>query len=206
MTMSKGSHSKERILQAGIELLSVSGTGAVTFGALAERASVSKSGLFAHFADKDDLERQLFHLAERIFIRDVMTPAMQEPTPLRRLERVLELWLGWAARSGLKGGCPFVAAASELDDTPGSLRDYLAESQSRFIATIVRLIDETIASGELSESTDAKQTAFEILGIYLAHHYVSRLLHDTRAEKKAKKAFSNLLDRQRATTSRKRAN
>lgn len=117
----------QRILGRGLEIVSERGLSAVTLGGLADRAEMSKSGLFAHFRSKEYLQIELLRTAEEAIGREVVTPAMEAPEGLPRLRALVGRWLGWAARSGLPGGCPLYGAAFEFDDTEGPVRDYLTE-------------------------------------------------------------------------------
>ena len=146
-----------RILGRGLEIVSERGLAGVSLGELATRAGMSKSGLFAHFRSKEELQIELLRAAEEALGREVVDPAMEAPEGLARLRALVGNWLGWAARSGLPGGCPLYGAAFELDDAEGPVRDYLARSKSEWSGLLVGLVGEAIALGHLREDLDAAQ-------------------------------------------------
>ena len=122
----------QRILGRGLEIVNERGLAGVSLGGLAIRAELSKSGLFAHFRSKEELQVELLRAAAEALEREV-APAMQEPEGLPRLRALVGLWLGWAARSGLLGGCPSYGTAFELDDAKeGPVRGYLTRSKGEW--------------------------------------------------------------------------
>lgn len=191
MTKTESTH--QRILGRGLEIVSERGLAAVTLGELAKRAELSKSGLFAHFRSKEDLQIELLRTAEEAIGREVVAPAMESPEGLPRLRALVGRWLGWAARSGLPGGCPLYGAAFEFDDAEGPVRDYLTESQKVWIGVLAGLVGEAVAVGHLSKDTDVSQFVWQLQGVYLAHHVSQRLTRDTDADARALAAFEALV-------------
>ena len=191
--MAKFDSTHERILRRGLEIVSERGVMGVSVGGLAERAGLSKSGLFAHFRSKEDLQLEILRFAEGEFEREVAVPALEAPEGLPRLRAFFERWLGWAPRCGLPGGCPFVGAVFELDDAQGPVREYLIEGQRAWSEAILGLIREAVALGHLREDLDAEQFAWQLYGIYLAHHVSQRLVRDPSADAKAHAAFESML-------------
>ena len=178
-----------RILGRGLEIVSERGLAGVSLGGLAERAEMSKSGLFAHFRSKEELQIELLRAAEEALRREVVAPAMKSPEGLPRLRALVGRWLGWAARSGLPGGCPLYGAAFELDDAEGPVRDYLTESKSEWSGMLVGLVGEAVALGHLREDLDVVQFVWELEGVYLSHHVSQRLMRDPDADARAHAAF-----------------
>lgn len=192
--MSKFDSTHERILWRGLEIVSERGVTGVSLGGLAERAGLSKSGLFAHFRSKEDLQLEILRFAEGEFEREVLAPALEAPEGLPRLRAFMGRWLGWAPRCGLPGGCPFAGAMFELDDlAEGPVRDYLVESQRTWTVMALGLIGEAVALGHLREDLDAEQFAWQLSGVYLAHHVSQRLVRDPDADERAHTAFESLL-------------
>lgn len=182
-----------RILGRGLEIVSERGLAGVSLGGLAERAEMSKSGLFAHFRSKEELQIELLRAAEGAIRREVVTPAMEAPEGLPRLRALVGRWLGWAARSGLPGGCPLYGAAFELDDAEGPVRDYLTESQKVWTGVLAELVEEAVGLGHLREDTDSSQFVWQLAGIYLSHHLSQRLMRDLDADARAHAAFEALV-------------
>jgi len=183
----------QRILGRGLEIVSERGLAGVSLGGLAERAELSKSGLFAHFRSKEELQIELLRAAEEALRREVVSPAMEAPKGLPRLRALVGRWLGWASRSGLPGGCPLYGAAFELDDAERPVRDYLAESQEEWSGMLRGLVGDAVALGHLREDLDAAQFVWQLNGIYLSHHLSQRLMRDPEADTRAWAAFEALI-------------
>ena len=183
----------ERILVSGLQIVSERGLAGVSLGALAGRAGMSKSGLFAHFRSKEDLQVELLRAAEAALRREV-APAMGEPEGLPRLRALFGRWLGWAARSGLPGGCPLYGAAFELDDAEeGPVRDYLTRSKGEWEGMLEGLVGESAALGHMRRDLDVSQFVWRLEGVYLAHHVSWRLMRDPDADARALAAFEGLV-------------
>jgi AcrR family transcriptional regulator len=184
---------KELIIADALRLASAGGMAAVSFGTLAARLDLSKSGLFAHFKDKTDLELAILDAAEVAFRANVIEPAMKSRAGLPRLRKLFDLWLGWASRCGLGGGCPVLGASFEYDDVPGPVRDRVAGLQRRWMAFLQSVVEDAKAAGDLSASADARQLVSGMFGIYLSHHVAARLLDDPEATAVARRSSSILL-------------
>lgn len=193
--MAEGTESThQRILGRGLEIVSERGLAGVSLGALAARAELSKSGLFAHFRSKEELQVELLRAAEGALGREVVGPAMGTPEGLARLRALVGRWLGWAARSGLPGGCPLYGAAFELDDAEeGPVREYLTRSKGEWGGMLEGLVGEAVALGHLRGDLDVEQFVWQLEGIYLAHHVSQRLMRDPEADARALAAFEALV-------------
>src|SRR6266853_2720335 len=123
---------RERILEQGLALMSRSGLSGVTLGVLADQVGMSKSGLFAHFHSKEEVQIGLLQFMAEFAQARVVAPAMQEEVGLPRLRALVANWLGWAKRAGLPGGCPVAAGMFEFDDIEGPVRDKILELESEF--------------------------------------------------------------------------
>jgi AcrR family transcriptional regulator len=183
----------DRIVLRGLELASERGITGVTLGDLAERAEMSKSGLFAHFRSKEELQIELLQAAEATIAREVIEAALQAPTGVARLRELMRRWLGWWARTGLPGGCPLYGAAFELDDAPGPVRDHLLVRHEAWRELLSRLVREAIDRRELAPDTDVDSFVWQLIGIYLAHHVAQRLTRDPDADGRAHAAFEALV-------------
>ena len=175
--------------------MSHEGLAGVTLGRIAEEAGMSKSGIFAHFRSKEEVELGLLkHLAQS-FDSLIVEPVMQAPEGLPRLQALVDLWFGWSARAGLPGGCPVAAAMFEIDDVEGPVRERVQEMERRWRGFLRQRVDEAVSSGHLRQNLDAKQFVWELCGIYLGHHVAQRFLRDAQAGQRADTAFRALLDR-----------
>jgi AcrR family transcriptional regulator len=188
----------EKLLKFGLGLLSQEGLGGVTLGRLAQHAGMSKSGVFAHFTSKAEVQIALLDYTAQFSAPRVVEPALAEPPGLRRLQVLVHNWFGWAGRAGLPGGCPVAAAMFELDDVEGPVRDKVLHLESEWRGLLAQTTREAIASGELRAELDVEQFVFELCGIYLIHHVSTRFVRDPSSDARAHSAFETLLQRARA--------
>ena len=192
MGVSKGQLTKTAILDEAVQLASRVGFGGLSIGQLAEQASMSKSGLFAHFRSKEQLQLQTLDRARMKFVDVVVRPALAAERGEPRLRALVEAWLGWTGQS-LEGGCIFVAAAAELDDQPGPLRDALVKNEQDWLELIANIAGTAIAEGEFQDGLDVDQFAFEVHSLMLGHQHATRLLHDPKAGERTRRAFESLV-------------
>jgi len=186
----------DRLLDAGLALISQDGLSGVTLGRLADQVGMSKSGVFAHFRSKVEVQIALLDHSSKLVGPLVLEPAMREPVGLRRLCALIESWFGWAPRAGLPGGCPVAAAMFELDDVEdGPVRDKVLEMERGFRELLGQLVRDAIATGELRAELDVEQLVWELCGIYLGHHVSSRFVRDPEADARARVAVQALLER-----------
>ena len=190
----KGEETRSQILAAAVEQASTSGFESLTIGTLAEKIGMSKSGLFAHFGSKTDLQIAALDEAARRFIEHVWTPAMHAPRGLKRMRAIFDNMLGWTARAGLPGGCPIDAATREYRHQPGPLRDAVIARQKQLDAELAKCVRMAIEQGELAARTDAEQFAFETMGISLAFFRTEPVLGALEASRRARAAFERLID------------
>ena len=156
---------------------------------------MSKSGLFAHFGSREDLQLAVLEHAAQLYGDRVFTPVLKIDRGLPRLRALFEGWLEWSQSSGTPGGCIMISAANEYDDRPGPIRDAVIEYQHRGNAICEKAVRLAIEEGHLRRDTDPEQIAFEMLGIVLASHNHRRLLGDREARKRALNAFEQLIGR-----------
>jgi AcrR family transcriptional regulator len=192
--MSKGAETRDRILDQAVRLASRDGLEGLSIGGLATELGLSKSGLFAHFGSKEELQLQVLQEAETRFREIVVQPALREPRGEPRLRAFFERWLDWDTGRSLPGGCVFVAAAVELDDRPGPLRDFLVQAQRDWFEALAKAARLAVEAGHFRPDLDAEQFAFHLYGIVLGYHHFKRLLRDPRAEERARAAFERLVD------------
>ncbi len=191
--MGKGATTRETILQEGLALASRIGFEPLSIGVLAKTVGMSKSGLYAHFLHKEDLQLAVLRKAEELFIETVIRPASAAPRGERRLRAIFEAWLEWAEADCMPGGCVFISAANELDDRPGSLRDYLVGSQHRWLDGLARNAAQAVEVGDFRADLDTAQFAHDFYAIALAYHHFRRLLDDPNALGRTRAAFASLL-------------
>ncbi|MFG3439460.1 TetR/AcrR family transcriptional regulator [Nonomuraea sp. NPDC047897] len=189
----RGERSREAILGRAVALASVHGLDGLTLGRLAEAAGVSKSGFFAHWRDKEQLQLDAVDWASRQWTERIVEPALRAPAGVRRLLALHEARLAFYADRVLPGGCFFFVAQVEFDDRPGPVRDRIAQAMSRWLGFIERQAAEAVTLGELTPGTDAAQLAYEIEALGEAAVIHARLLSHDLAYTRARRAVLHRL-------------
>ncbi|MEV4287192.1 helix-turn-helix domain-containing protein [Nonomuraea bangladeshensis] len=172
----RGLRSREAILEQAVSLASVEGLDGLSLGRLAAATGTSKSGFFAHWRDKEQLQLDAVEWAARQWTEQIVAPALRAPAGVRRLFALHEARLRFYGEGVLPGGCFFFTVQAEFDDRPGALRDRVARAMNDWQEFIRRQVAQAVAMGELVEDVDAAQLAYEIdaLGEMVIIH--SRLL------------------------------
>ncbi|WP_425157531.1 TetR/AcrR family transcriptional regulator [Candidatus Binatus sp.] len=184
--------------------MSQSGLIGVTLGVLADQVGMSKSGLFAHFRSKEDVQIELLsHMAE-FAMAHVVEPSMKADEGLPRLRALVRNWFGWAQRAGLPGGCPVAAGLFEFDDVEGRVRNKILEMEGQWRLTLTELVQRAVELGHLRRDLDVDQFVWELCGIYLGHHAAHRFLRSADADRRAETAFEALVERAVPPRSRRR--
>ena len=188
----KGRQTRAAILEAALGLASHMGLEGLSIGALAEVARMSKSGVFAHFGSREELQISVIREYHRRFEDEVFYPAMQAP---RGLPRLRGLFANWMKRTAIEldSGCIYISGAVEFDDRPGPVRDALVQSVQLWHTGMKRAITQARQEGHLRADVDEDQVLFEIHGLILALHYEARLLHSPGAIGRAAAAFERIL-------------
>ena len=174
--LARGGQTRTAVLEAAVALASVDGLEAMSLARLADAAGVSKSGLFAHWPDKEILQLAVIEQAVRQWMEEVVRPALSAPRGIRRLWALHERRLAFYAAGTLPGRCFFVATEAEFDDRPGPVRDALAAAIGDWYRLIRTVAAQAVEVGELRADTDISQLAFEIQALGEAAVTTSRLL------------------------------
>ena len=188
----KGDQTRAAIVDAALETASREGLEGLTIGTLADQMHMSKSGVFAHFGSREDLQLAVLKAYVSRFIDEVLRPAVRKPRGLPRLEAILDRWVAFLARE-LTRGCIMIAGAVEYDDRPGPQRDAMVAIITGWKAELLKAIRQAVAEGHLSASVDAPQMVFEIYGLMLAMHQDARLLRSADSAKRARAGLRRLL-------------
>lgn len=196
--LSKGETTRAAILDAALATASRVGFEALSIGELAKEVGLSKSGLFAHFNSKEDLQIEVVKKAISKFVELVVTPSLKQPRGEPRVRAMFENWFNWSRASELPGGCLFIAASSELDDQPGPLRDLLLASQKDWLGALAHAAKIAVEEGHFRKDLDAEQFAWQLDAFILGYHHSARLLRSKDAEKRAHRAFESLIRASRA--------
>ncbi len=194
--MRKGEQTRAAIVEAALELAARGGLEGLTIGSLAERMRMSKSGVFAHFGSREDLQIAVLKHYERRFVDDVLVPALREKRGLPRLRAIVGRWLERSAIEAAQG-CIWVSGATEYDDRPGAVRDELVSMIRSWQRELSRAIQQAVEAGELRRDTDAADLVFDLYGVILVLHHDARLLNSPDAIGRARRAFERVLERRR---------
>jgi AcrR family transcriptional regulator len=193
---SDGERSRRAILLAAARLATLEGLDGLTIGRLATEVGMSKSGLFAHFGSKEELQLATIGTAEEIFQEEVLGPALQSEG-LARVEALCEGFLSHVGRNVFPGGCFFASAAAELDTRPGPVRDRVMATLRLWSELIEGGLAEARRRGEIAPSADCAQLTFE-LNALLAEANGLYLLHDdARYFDMARRGIADRLERVR---------
>ena len=193
----KGEETRAQILSAAVEQASTSGFESLTIGTLAEKTGLSKSGLFAHFGSKLDLQIAALDECARQFTEAVFLPALKAPRGVKRLRALFDNWITWPQRANLTGGCPIDSAGREYDHQPGAMRNAVMERQRLLDRELSKAVQLAVDAGELAERTDPRQVAFEFLAIVLVFYRSESILGTEEARKRARTAFDRLIEHNR---------
>ena len=175
--------------------MSRSGLSGVTLGVLADQVGMSKSGLFAHFRSKEEVQIGLLQYMAEFATARVVAPAMKVEEGLPRLKALVAKWFGWTRRAGLPGGCPVAAGLFEFDDIQGPVRNQILEMEREWRDLLTGLVRQAVDHGHLRRDLDLDQFVWELCGIYLGHHAAYRFLLSADADRRAQTAFQALLER-----------
>ncbi len=200
---SDGQRTRERILTAAARLATVEGIDGLSIGRLAEHLEMSKSGLFAHFGSKEELQLATIAQAERIFEDDVLAYALAQPEGLARLEAISEGFLSHVARRVFPGGCFFASVGAELDARPGPVHDRIVEVARNWMGLLVGSVEDAQRLGQIDPTLDSHQLAFE-LDAFLALGNSLFLLRGDEAIERSRRALHERLDRARPQRPRRR--
>ncbi|AKU17675.1 TetR/AcrR family transcriptional regulator [Luteipulveratus mongoliensis] len=195
--MTKGLETRELVLREALAQSSHLGLKGLSIGALATSLEMSKSGLFAHFRSKEQLQTDVLAFAGDGIRRLVLEPAIAEPRGEPRIRKLFERWIGWEgyADYALPGGCVFVEASREFDDEPeGPVRDTLVRLQRDWLDSVETIFRTGISEEHLRADADPRQLAYDLNAIMLGFHFSTRLLRDPDAAMRAERAFERLLD------------
>nr|WP_236635395.1 TetR/AcrR family transcriptional regulator [Rhodoferax sp. TS-BS-61-7] len=192
--MQKGQQTKAAIVEAALGLATQIGLEGLSIGVLAEVTQMSKSGVFAHFGSREELQISVIREYFGRFEQEVFYPALHADRGLPRVEALFGNWMKRVAVE-IQSGCIFISGAVEFDDRPGPVRDALATSVQTWLSALYRAVVLAKQCGHLHANADEQQMAFEIHGLILALHYEARFLKNPGSIARANQGFANILVR-----------
>ena len=189
----RGLKTRRAILRKAVNIASLEGLEGLTIGKLAATLRISKSGLFAHFGSKEDLQCAVVDEARDIFVEKVIRPAAQL-RGLPRLRALCENWLAYGEQKTFPGGCFFSAASLEFDDRPGPVRDRILGLMKKWLENLEHAAGDAQDAGEIRKEVNVHQLAFEIQALAMGGNWSSRLFRDQSAFRSAKAAILRRID------------
>jgi AcrR family transcriptional regulator len=184
-----GERTRHSILDAAVDLASLRGLEGLTIGTLAEELQMSKSGLFAHFGSKEELQLATIDAAAERFVAEVWAPAREADRGLPRLRALIDAWLSYAERQVFPGGCFFASASAEFDGRPGAVRDRIAHLMKEWLDSLAGAVQRAQATGQIAADADAEQIAFEIHSLMTGANWAFQLHRDVKAFQRARTAI-----------------
>ncbi|MEO7496782.1 MAG: TetR/AcrR family transcriptional regulator [Massilia sp.] len=190
--MRKGEMTRAAILDVALELASRDGLEGLTIGLLADRMSMSKSGVFAHFGSREDLQIDVLKLYHHRFEQEVFFPSVKEA---RGIERLRAMFTRWVKRVSVEiaSGCIYISGAVEYDDRPGPIREELVTMVRTWRGALLRCVEQAIEIGDLKSDSDANQMVYEMYGLILALHHDARFLRMPGSVDRARAGFDRLV-------------
>ena len=190
--MRKGELTRAAILDVALDLSSRDGLEGLTIGLLADKMNMSKSGVFAHFGSREDLQMEVLKLYHYRFEQEVFFPSMKEPRGIQRLQSMFARWVKRVSVE-IASGCIYISGAVEYDDRPGPIREALVAMVRAWQGALLRCVEQSIATGDLKADTDAQQLVYEMYGLILALHHDARFLRVPGSIERAQAGFVRLL-------------
>ena len=190
--MRKGELTRAAILDVALELASRDGLEGLTIGLLADRMNMSKSGVFAHFGSREDLQMEVLKLYHHRFEQEVFYPSVKEPRGMPRLKAMFARWVKRVSVE-IASGCIYISGAVEYDDRPGQIREELVSMVGAWQGALLRCVQQAIETGDLKPDTDAQQLVYEMYGLILALHHDARFLRQPGSIERARNGFERLI-------------
>ena len=188
-----GVRTRRAIVLEAVSLATVEGLEGLSIGGLAKALGISKSGLYAHFGSKLELQMAALDEAARQFTEEVFLPALKAPRGVKRLRALFENWIAWPSRAKLPGGCPIDAAGREYRHQPGPMRDAVFEREKQVARELRKAVQMAIDSGELSPRTEPEQVVFEMMGMILVAYQAEPIAGHDEAMRRGHEAFERLI-------------
>jgi AcrR family transcriptional regulator len=197
--MRKGELTRAAILDVALELASREGLEGLTIGLLADKMNMSKSGVFAHFGSREDLQMEVLKLYHYRFEQEVFVPSVKEARGIPRLQAMYARWIKRVSVE-IASGCIYISGAVEYDDRPGPIREELVSMVRTWQGALLRCVQQCIDGGQLQAATDARQMVYEMYGLILALHHDARFLRQPGSVDRARTGFDRLLENYRTTS------
>jgi AcrR family transcriptional regulator len=189
----RGNRTRRTVLRRAVDIASVEGLEALSVGRLAGELELSKSGVFALFGSKQELQLATVREASRIFVAEVLEPVAPAADGLARLRGLCEGWLRYSQQRVFPGGCFFHGVMAEFDAREGAVHDALVEAQHAWLAELERCAERARAAGELGADTDPAQLAFEVVALMEAANAMSVLRGESTPYDRVRRGIASRL-------------
>jgi AcrR family transcriptional regulator len=203
MKTARGLETRQEILAVAAGIASVEGLEGLTLGRLAGELQKSKSGLFAHFGSKEELQLATIEYARRLYVKQVIVPALAHPRGMPSLYGLCDEYLAMMERGVFPGGCFFAAAMAEFDARPGAVRDMIALNQRRWLDMLERTGRDAIELGEIKSGIDPDQLGYELEAAMLSANWYFHLYNDREFFRRGRRAVQSALEAAATTRGRK---
>jgi AcrR family transcriptional regulator len=200
----RATQTRVEILAVAVDLASAEGLQGLSIGRLATELRMSKTGIFAHFGSKEQLQLATVGAAKEIFLEQIVKPSLDSPRGLPRFKAMLESWLGYVERIVFRGGCFFAAASAEFDSRPGKVRDEIASLTKAWLMALEAEVSFARKEKQVKASVDPAQLAFELHAYVQEANWAFKLFDDKSAFPRARRAISDrLAEASRGSSNRK---
>jgi AcrR family transcriptional regulator len=187
----KATRTRQEILAVGADIASAEGLEGLSIGWLASELTMSKTGIFAHFGSKEELQVAVVNRAKEVFLEQVVKPALREPRGLQRLNAMLVNWLNYVERGVFRGGCFFAAASLEFDSRPGRVRNEVATLTRAWMDALRKEIAHAKAEEEVRPGVVPAQLAFEVHAYVQEANWAYKLFGDKTAFSRARRGIGD---------------
>jgi AcrR family transcriptional regulator len=202
----RAERTRAQILRRAVDIASAEGLEGVSIGRLATELAMSKTGVFAHFGSKEDLQVAIVEMAGDVFVAEVVEPAKTSPRGIPLLSALLQSWLSYVERIVFRGGCFFAAASAEFDSRPGPVRDKIVELTKAWVVGLENEVKEAQRLNQLSKKADPHQLVFELHAFVQEANWAFKLFDDKTSFARARSAIVRRLaaEQTRKPTDRRR--
>jgi AcrR family transcriptional regulator len=190
----KGQRTRNSILEAAAALATEEGLDPLSIGRLAEATAMSKSGLFAHFGSKEELQLATVEYAAALFVAEVIDPARTAPKGLARIWALCDHMIGYAERQVFPGGCFFAATSFEFNNRPGPVRDRIEQMIRSWLSYLEHAVEQAQEAGELDPNASAREIAFQLDAFAQASNAQYQLFRDPQVFDDARRATQERLE------------
>lgn len=187
----QATETRRQILQVAVDIASAEGLEGISIGRLAAELQMSKTGIFAHFGSKEQLQLATVETAKQVFLQQVVQPALHSPRGIPRLKAMLANWLGYVERIVFRGGCFFAAASAEFDSRPGAVRDQIAELTKAWMVGLRDEIAFAQSQNDIQPGLKPAQLAFELHAYVQEANWAFKLFNDKSAFARARRAIAD---------------